>query len=943
MAARVMVIEFDHTLSRDLANTLKGLGYDVVTSPGNGQGAWDPEPDLLVVDVPNGREREISDKIQALQAAHAIPAILLTAEASPSPIDLATSFVPLIKPLAAESLHNLLDLVLHMRKSEQRWRQKAARLSHTIATLKEAQTQTRTGCWEEYLFTNELHVSPECLNIHQLPPSPPPRTLTPLLDTISTEDRARVEQLLKVARKEGGTYETEYRVMQPGGSERIVSQRVLVHRDENGRPFRLISTVRDVTEERRTETDLRQSELRASQLLRERDFLLENTRDVLYYIDEQWNIYYISPAVEQISGYTLEEWRGPFTAHLADTPNNRRAIAETMEIMRTGRRYPPTDIDVRHKNGGILTIEVNEQPIVANGKVIGIVGVARDVTEKRQAERRLTQGTAVFDNMLEAVMITDADRCITAVNRSFAAVTGYEEAEVLGRTPDFLNAGLDEESQREKVWAEVAQIGHWAGEMWYRRKSGEPFPAWAAISTISDQAGRITNYVILSSDLSRIRESEEKLDRLAHYDPLTRLPNRLLFNARLSHAIRSAERREQPIAILFIDLDHFKSVNDTLGHPAGDRLLQEVAHRLTSSLRSEDTVAHLGGDEFVVILEDFKDQRYLASVAQKLLDTLRHPYMLNGHEAVITASVGISLYPRDGEDVTRLVQTADTAMYRAKELGRAKFQFYTADLTRKAVERMTLANAMRSAPEKGEFVLYYQPQLSLTTGSVVGVEALIRWDHPERGLLPPKAFISLGEETGQIVAIGEWVLRTACAQVTQWESAGAGPVRMAINLSALQLADDVGLVGRVGRILLETGANPNQIEFEITESAIMRNAEAAAVLLNELKALGVHLAIDDFGTGYSSMSYLKTFSVDRLKVDASFVHDLPEDMNDREIVRAMIALGHTLQMTVIAEGVETQEQQSFLHDSGCDEMQGFLFSAPLTEPQCRELLLHRPH
>jgi diguanylate cyclase (GGDEF)-like protein/PAS domain S-box-containing protein len=430
-------------------------------------------------------------------------------------------------------------------------------------------------------------------------------------------------------------------------------------------------------------------------------------------------------------------------------------------------------------------------------------------------------------------------------------------------------------------------------------------------------------------DISAIRKSREELYHMAHHDPLTQLPNRLLFLDRLGHALELARREGRKIAVLFLDLDRFKNVNDTLGHPTGDKLLQEVAKQIKSRVREEDTLGRLGGDEFVLLIEKLVDEREASMVAQKLLEAFVQPFAVEGHELFLSASIGISLFPMDGQNGATLVRNADTAMYRAKDQGRNNFQFYTHEMTASAIERVALENALRRALERGELLLHYQPQIDLNNGSLIGAEALIRWQHPKMGLVMPGRFIHLAEESGLIRPIGEWVLFNACDQMRQWREQGFILPRIAVNLSGHQLHKD-GIVEQVQSVLRGTKLEPDWLELEITESFIMRQAEDAIGMLNQLKELGVQLAIDDFGTGYSSLSYLKRLPVHKLKIDQSFVHGIPDDVNDSSIARAVIALGRSMQLRVIAEGVETEQQQAFLRAEGCDEGQGYLYSRPVS-------------
>lgn len=941
-AARIMIVDSDAVVAAELAQRIEALGYEiaaVVQSDRDAAAIAAKEaPDAILFSIASPGDmggveaaRRLHDAIDAPLIYVAAPAELGRIELSSLPF--AAGFI--VQPAREDVLRSGIDHALRLREAERALKVANARYAGVLADRVATERLAGLGSWSQDLATGALEVSAECRRMHGLDLHAACLTFSYLWVRVHPADRERLEALIRRAHDEGEAFDTQYRVILPEGGERIVHSRAAVNRD--GHP-RLIASVHDVTEQKRAEDALRKSEARASRLLQERDFILENSRDVLYYIDKNGLLFYISPVVQQLTGFSPEEWQGDFTRHLIDSPRTRKAIRETFDILTTGREYPPAVLEFRKKDGGILYGEVSERPIIKNGEVVGLVGVARDVTERLQVESRLRQAAAVFENTLEAIMITDPDRRITAVNRAFVEITEYTEAEVLGRNADFIGAQDEPSDMRVNLWNMVKESGRWSGEMWRRRKSGEAFPAWVAASAIKDHEQNVTHYVIVMSDLSRLKESEEKLDWLAHYDPLTRLPNRLLFNSLLAHAIRRAERERKLLAVIFIDLDNFKTINDTRGHPVGDRLLQQVADRLSSCLRKEDTVARLSGDEFVIILEDIADTRFLADVAEKILGSVARPYILNGEETETTASLGISLFPQDGLDVTQLVRNADAAMYRAKELGRGHFHFYTPELTINAIERSKLERAIRVGLQRREFVLHYQPQISLSTGAVVGVEALIRWQHPERGLVLPDAFIPLGEETGLILPLGHWVIQTACRQVQAWLEAGAAPIMLAINISARQLASDKALVDKVSAALEETGFPPAYLQLEITESAIMRNLEDVRIAIRRLKALGVSLAIDDFGTGYSSLSYLKRFSVNKLKIDQSFVRNIVHDANDRAIAEAIIGLGRSLHLKVIAEGVESAAQRSFLYELGCDEMQGALFSPPLPEQACRRFL-----
>jgi diguanylate cyclase (GGDEF)-like protein/PAS domain S-box-containing protein len=572
-----------------------------------------------------------------------------------------------------------------------------------------------------------------------------------------------------------------------------------------------------------------------------------------------------------------------------------------------------------------------------DGRITRLSGSLQDITERKQAEEKLRLSAIVFENTTEGVMITDDTSRIISVNKAFTEITGYGQDELIGMTPNALKSGRHDEEFFAAMWNIIRYTGRWQGEVWNRRKNGDIYPEWLNISVVKGDHGRATHYVGVFSDISAMKESESKLDHLAHHDPLTGLPNRLLLNARMEHSLTRARRNNSLLAILFLDLDRFKNINDTLGHPIGDLLLQEVAHRLTGCVREEDTVTRLGGDEFTILLEDLQNSRFASDIAQKIIAVLADRFVLQGHEVFITCSIGISLFPSDGDNVTNLLKNADSALYRAKEQGRNNYQYYTEELTTRAMERLSMENNLRHALERNELVVHYQPQVDLYSGSIIGMEALLRWQHPEMGLVGPSTFIPLAEETGLIIPIGEWVLRTACARLQAWIDAGLPKVRMAVNLSSRQF-NQKNLAEVIASALRDTGLDPNCLELELTESLIMQDAEAAIVVLHKIKALGVQFSIDDFGTGYSSLSYLKRFPIDRIKIDQSFVRNITTDPEDAAVSQAIISLSHSLNMKTVAEGVETIEQQEFLRSRQCDEIQGFYFSRAVPAHEM-ELLL----
>ena len=599
------------------------------------------------------------------------------------------------------------------------------------------------------------------------------------------------------------------------------------------------------------------------------------------------------------------------------------------------------EADIRNADGERIPVEVRSSVVETQAGDLNVQIVLRDISRRKRDEMTLKRDACVFETSQEAILLTDAEQRIVTINSAFLEMTGYRAEDVLGKRPSMLRSGRQESVFYEAMWSQIASAGRWQGEVWNRRSNGEIFPVWLRISVHRDDAGRVCNYVGVSTDISERLASQESIRRLAFYDPLTGLPNRRLLQDRIGQLIAAAERESHQVAVLFIDLDHFKKVNDSLGHSVGDRLLVEVAQRLQTCVRRMDTVARIGGDEFIVVLSD-ATREGVCEVARKIIENLSRPCLLDGHELGITPSLGISLYPRDGSDFETLLKHADTAMYRAKDKGRNAFEFFACGMDATLLEDFLLENELRQALKLGQFVLYYQPKLSLCSGEIVGVEALIRWQHPVHGLVLPGRFIPLSERCGLIEAIGDWVLLEACRQNRIWQEAGLPPVCVAVNISSVQFRSG-RLEAYIRQVLETTGMAPGSLEIELTEGVVMSEAEGAIETLQRLSAMGIQIAIDDFGTGYSSLSYLKLFPIDRLKLDKSFVRDIASDTGDRAIATAVIRLGHSLQLRVIAEGVEAADQLEALQQQGCDEIQGYHFCKPLPPGDFEQLLRQRLH
>ncbi len=579
-------------------------------------------------------------------------------------------------------------------------------------------------------------------------------------------------------------------------------------------------------------------------------------------------------------------------------------------------------------------IECSFSPIHNNkGEFDHIIVSGVIITDRVRSQNELKLTATVFDHSAEAILITDGAMHALSINRAFTTITGFSEEETIGTTSSLFERGNHLEAMRTAL----SDSGNWNGEVEWLSKDGRLCFEWVTVTKVIDNDGAASNYIVIFSDITEKKRAEEHIQYLAYYDPLTSLPNRVLLEDRIQVAIAAAKRENHKIAIAFLDLDHFKTINDSLGHQYGDKILSEVAKRLKRNVREYDTVARLGGDEFIIVFPRLHEAEEVAAITRKLLEELALPYFSDNIELRLTVSIGVSVFPDDGDDFSRLIMNADAAMYHAKASGRNNMQFFIGEMNRRAAELLSMENHLRRAIEREEFVLHYQPQIDLRTDRIVGFEALVRWLDPDRGMIPPNQFIPIAEERGLIGPIGDWVLREACRQNRAWQDAGLPKLPVAVNISAQQFrAKD--LIEKIKRVLHETGLEPQYLELEVTESTVMEDAESLIATLEELQQIGVLLAIDDFGTGYSSLSYLKRFPIDKIKIDRSFIRDIPDDKDDYSIVRAIISLSQNLNLKVIAEGVETIEQLTALRESCCDQYQGFYFSKPVATEAIEKLL-----
>lgn len=671
-------------------------------------------------------------------------------------------------------------------------------------------------------------------------------------------------------------------------------------------------------------TDARSRE----QELRKLSRALEQNPAAVVITDINGLIEYINPKAEEISGYSLQEVLGERPSIFSSGDISPTNYQDMWRQMLDGKVWQGTFLN-RRKNRQLYweaaTISAVRDPL---GEITHFVAVKEDITERRSTEEQLRMNAAVFETTNEGIMITSPDTRIISVNPAFTEITGFTAEEVVGKTPQVFQAKRQTEINYKEMWKILEQNHSWSGEIWNQRRDGTTYPQWLSIAAVRNSDGVLEQYVAVFSDMSQRKADEEKIRQQANYDALTELPNRIMLKRELQQVLTHCKEQKTACALLFIDLDRFKAVNDTLGHSVGDNMLQQVSQRLASVIRENDFLARFGGDEFVIVLQDIAEPEDAAHRAKRVIDALRPPFQLAGRTLYIGASVGISCYPSDAENGEAMLRHADMAMYLAKDSGRNQHQFFNTKMREHIRNQTDLEQSMRHAIAHEEFELFYQPIYSCEESKVTAAEALIRWHHPERGLISPAEFIPLAEETGLIQPIGLWVFKQACEQLKEWKDQGIDNLAVSVNVSSSQR--HLGFNAQVAKeIIAKAGADPTKIIFEITETMFLESSNEAISWLNQLKELGAKLAIDDFGTGYSSLSYLKQFPIDKLKIDRAFIRDLPDNAEDASLVNAIAAMSKSLGLELIAEGVETIEQFKYLEQLNCQNIQGFLLSKPI--------------
>jgi len=767
----------------------------------------------------------------------------------------------------------------------------------------------------------------------------------------SDQEYAEVGRAAEPLLSAGKPYQTQMYMRRQDGTDLWINVIGYVSNPENPAQG-TVWLLEDRTDYKRVDDALRRSlddleervAERTAELLQQLHFqqqLIEAIPGPVFYKDAQARYLGCNSAFEAFIGRPASELIGKTPHDIAPRELADRYLAADRELFdKPGSQI--YESQVRFANGEMRDVIFHKATFTRpDGTVAGLVGLMLDITERKHLEDNLRQAATVFESSAEGVAITTPDGAFIAVNRAFTEITGYEQSEVLGRNPRMLHSGRQDKAFYREMWASILDTGRWQGEIWNRRKSGEKYPGWLSITAVHDKQGRLTNYVATFSDITRQKETEEQIQHLAFSDPLTSLPNRRLLVDRLQHALAASSRNKRHGALFFIDLDHFKDLNDTLGHDKGDLLLQQVAYRLVSCVREGDTVARFGGDEFVVMLEDLEEILLEASsqadsVGEKILATLNQPYVLGEAAHHSTPSIGVTVFgDQHSSSVEELLKQADLAMYQAKKSGRNALRFFDPEMQTVVAARVAMEAALRQGIEKHQFILHYQPQVD-RSGRTTGAEALLRWKHPQRGVVTPAEFISLAEDTGLILPLGLWVLETACEQLNAWATQPeTAHLTIAVNVSAKQFRQK-DFVRQVVAVLDHSGADPGKLKLELTESLLLDDVEDIVTKMVALKAKNVGFSLDDFGTGYSSLSYLKRLPLDQLKIDHSFVRDVLVDPNDAAIARTIVALAHTLGLAVIAEGVETEDQLAFLSGIGCHAYQGYLFSRPMVREDFEE-------
>ena len=808
--------------------------------------------------------------------------------------------------------------------------------------LLEAQHIARLGQWEWQLVSDLWSWTAEIYNILDVAPSLPP-ALGTVLDRLSHDDRHPLTEALFNSRATGAPFSRMFQIVANTEKPRFIELKCAPVVNEHGTVEVLRGTLQDVTEQQLMLEELNRRKL-SEERIRDSEERFRSTFEQaalgIVHTAFDGRLLRCNDRFSEIIGYSVDEIP---TLRFQDLtfPDDIGDSVEKVAALHRGDAATATwEKRYVRKDGSLTWVKLSSSvQRDADGRPLHLITLVEDINLHKKAEEELRLAALVYGTSSEAMIVTDPDGVIISVNPAFTHLTEYPSDEVVGKNTSLLKSGLQDSAFYKEMWDALNRGGRWDGEVWNRKKNGEVYLERLSINTIYDEKGATYRRVGLFSDITEQKKSQEVIWQQANFDTLTGLPNRRMFRDRLAQEIKKARRTSLPLAVMFIDLDRFKEVNDTLGHEKGDLLLQEVGSRLKSCVREGDTVGRLGGDEFTVLISDIEDAGVVDRVAETILKQLAEPYGLGQEVAYVSASVGITLYPSDAESIDGLLKNADQAMYESKHLGRNRFNYFKQDMQVAALTRVQLANDLRVALERNEFELYYQPIVDLATGDVLKAEALIRWKHPKLGLVGPAEFIPIAEETGLIVGIGEWVFRTAANQAAQWYRSPEKSIQISVNKSPVQFRDGPAKRHEWRDYLNALGLKGDSITVEITEGLLLEANQSIKAELMEFREAGIQVSLDDFGTGYSSLSYLKKFDIDYLKIDQSFVRGLAPNSSDLALCEAIIVMAHKLGMKLIAEGIEHEEQKSLLTAAGCDYGQGYLFSRPIPAGEFEKLFV----
>lgn len=788
-----------------------------------------------------------------------------------------------------------------------------------------AQKAGQTGIWEWDVKRNAIVWSDNMEAIFGFSLNKTNNATKSYITHVHPDDRKEIIREVQSSLEEWKPLHIQHRVIGSDGNIRWIYGAGNVIRDESGQPVKMLGIAQDVTERVQTEKDLKnsQTDLEMSQeLAHVGSWSWDLTTNVVTGSKELYRIFGLNP--ETFKG-NLFEYNNEVTH-----PDDRERVLRSIEQNRQAdTEITQLEYRIIRPDGAIRNVWAYGKAVFdQNGQLYKRMGAIQDITDKVQAVSDMQKLSRALEQTDELVMITDREGRIEFVNAAFENVTGFLRNEITGKLPNILHSDIHDKKYFSELWSIILKGDSFRDVIVNKRKDGTTYCEEKTITPLLDINGNITHFVSTGRDITERIQDQKHMEFLAHHDALTRLPNRTLFSDRLNHALQRRHDNNEKLALIFVDLDRFKMINDTLGHEVGDQFLQLLSTRLLNCLRADDTIARLGGDEFAILLENIHSGEEVAGIARKILESFTKPVTVDNLDLFVTASLGISVFPMDGTDSQTLLKHADTAMYRAKDLGRNSFQFYSSDMSTKALERLTIETSLRHALEREEFVLYFQPQYDLFQQRVVGMEALLRWNHPEFGLIAPEDFIPILEEIGLILDVGAWVLHHACEHAQRWNNNGLTPIRLSVNVSTRQFGS-AQFVDTVKAALQETQLDPQLLELEITESILLQNHPHIQKTFNALLDTNVRLALDDFGTGYSSLSYVKRFPIDVIKIDRSFIRDITTDADDASIVEAIIAMANSMNIEVIAEGVEIEQQQVFLLERGCHIIQGFLVGPPI--------------